>query len=47
MLSLQLHIQLQTEKRLRKILTYTQDEEMFAQNIRFDLSTGLIRRQNS
>ncbi len=33
MLNLQLHIQPQTEKKLRKILTHTQDEEMFAQNI--------------
>lgn len=33
MLNLQLHIQPQTEKKLKKILTYAQDEEMFAQNI--------------
>jgi hypothetical protein len=33
MLNLQLHIQPQTEQKLKKILTYTRDEEMFAQNI--------------
>lgn len=33
MLNLKLHIQPQTEKRLKKILTYTQDEEIFVQNI--------------
>jgi hypothetical protein len=33
MLNLQLNIQPQTEQRLRTILTYTHDEEMFAQNI--------------
>lgn len=33
MLNLQLHIQPQTEKKLKKILTYAQDEEIFAQNI--------------
>ena len=33
MLNLELDIQPQTEQRLKKILEYTQDEEMFAQNI--------------
>ncbi len=33
MLNLKLHIQPQTEKRLKKILTYTEDEERFVQNI--------------
>ncbi len=33
MLNLQLHIQPQTEQKLRTILTYTHDEEMFARNI--------------
>ena len=33
MLNLELDIQPQTEQRLKKILAYTQDEEMFAQNI--------------
>lgn len=33
MLSLKLHIQPQTEKKLKKILTYAKDEEIFAQNI--------------
>lgn len=32
-MNLQLHIQPQTEYRLKKILTYTHDEEMFARNI--------------
>ena len=33
MLNLKLNIQPQTEKRLKKILTYAQDEEIFVQNI--------------
>jgi hypothetical protein len=33
MLNLKLHIQPQTEQKLRTILTYTHDEEMFARNI--------------
>jgi hypothetical protein len=33
MLSLQLQVQPQTEQRLKKILMYTQDQELFAQNI--------------
>ncbi|MBF0210605.1 MAG: hypothetical protein HQK64_13250 [Desulfamplus sp.] len=33
MLSLNLNIKPQTEQKLKTILTYTQDEEMFAQNI--------------
>jgi len=33
MLNLNLDIQPQTEKKLRKIITYIQDEEIFAQNI--------------
>ncbi len=33
MLNLELHIQPQTEKRLKKILSHAQDEEIFAQNI--------------
>ncbi len=33
MLNLQLHIQPQTEQKLKKILTYTHDQEMFALNI--------------
>jgi len=33
MLDLKLDIQPETEKKLRKILAYTQDEEIFARNI--------------
>jgi hypothetical protein len=33
MLNLKLNIQPQTEKRLKRILTYTQNEEIFVQNI--------------
>lgn len=33
MLSLKLHIKPQTEKKLKKILAYVQDEETFAQSI--------------
>ncbi len=33
MLNLQLNIKPQTEQKLKVILTYTQDEEIFAQNI--------------
>jgi len=33
MLNLQLHIQPQTEQKLKKILTYTHDQEMFVLNI--------------
>jgi hypothetical protein len=45
MLNLQLHIQPQTEQKLKKILTYTHDEEMFARNIIayqiFELQKGI------
>jgi hypothetical protein len=33
MFSLQLQVQPQTEQRLKKLLTYTQDQERFAQNM--------------
>ncbi|HLC15337.1 MAG TPA: hypothetical protein VJL89_03825 [Thermodesulfovibrionia bacterium] len=33
MLSLNLHVQPQTEQKIKKILTYTKDEETFAQSI--------------